>query len=80
MYNGLEGITEQLSNSEQSHKSFEVLLDAPRDNVYNAMWFQVLEDYPYSAHQLSQIWGMEYKNLLMSVWFSSKCYEMKQLG
>jgi len=67
MLNGLEIITEQLSNSEQPHVSFQVLPDAPRYVECKAMCSQVLRDYFTGAPQCSGNQGTEYKNFLKSV-------------
>ena len=79
IYNGLEVITEQLSNSERPDRSCQLLPDAPRKAECKAMYCQVLRDYVTCALVFSGSCGTEYKNILKSVQLSSKCYKMKLL-
>jgi len=64
MQNGLEVITELLSNSEQPHS---ILPDAPRMAECKMMCSLVLGDYFTGAPQNSGCCGREYLNILKSV-------------
>jgi len=67
MYNGLEVTTEQLSNSQQPHWSFQMLSDAPRKGKGKVMCSQQLRDYFPGASQCFGSCGPEYMNILKSV-------------
>jgi len=63
MIDGLEVITEQLSNSEQPHWYFQMLPDTPTKTECNAMWSQMpQENFPGSSERFRSF-GTEYKNI-----------------
>jgi hypothetical protein len=75
MYNDLEVTTEQLSNSEQPHWSSPMQPDAPRSAEFWMSCSTVLWDYFTSALKYAASFGTEGKNILKSVYMSSKCYK-----
>jgi len=67
MYNGLEVVTEQLSNSEQPYWSLQMLPDAPSSAESKGMCSHVLWDYFTGTPQCSKSRKTEYKNIMKSV-------------
>jgi len=80
MKNGSEVITQRLSYSEQPHRSFQKLPEAPAQAECQTIFFlgavRVLSGAP------QRFWSSEteYKNILKSMKSSSECYKILPLS
>jgi len=80
MLNGLEVITEQLSNSDQPHIAIQGFSNPTREDESKAMYSSDAPGLHLGAPQFFRSCGSIYKNILKIVQLFSKWYKLKLFG